>query len=415
LIAGRWALFAAELMVVALRYERISADLSIAAAFGAFLLYNAVALGTLYRLPPHRVAVWVYLAADVLTVGTVTAITGGLSSPFAGLFYLVTLAGAVYYNLAGGLGVAAIAVALLVVSTALTPGLWEELLRGETRTQMIPYLLLSGGYAGHLVGLLKRLHAGRIELEARLRQREQEALLRLRDREIARGVQRAALPDAPSHPTLQVAVRFEPAQEVGGDFYCFFTEGPRLGILLGDVAGKGIAASLVSTSICHLARWLQPMENPEGFLGRLNRHLVDQLPDDQFATAVFIVLDPEAEQAEAYSAGHPPILCLTGDIPQRAPRSNLLLGLLPDVQYFAQRFSFRQGDTLVLYSDGFIEARSPVGTALGVEGLETLARRHAALPPEELSSRLVAETRQSGEVTDDLTLVVVRSTSGGQG
>jgi serine phosphatase RsbU (regulator of sigma subunit) len=69
---------------------------------------------------------------------------------------------------------------------------------------------------------------------------------------------------------------------------------------------------------------------------------------------------------------------------------------------------FRRGDRLVLYSDGFIEARNAAGEELTLEGLEAMLRRHAALPPEELAGRLVEETRAFGEVTDDLPLVVVR-------
>ncbi len=77
-----------------------------------------------------------------------------------------------------------------------------------------------------------------------------------------------------------------------------------------------------------------------------------------------------------------------------------------------ETFRFRNGDTLVLYSDALIETRNPAGEELSIEGLELLVGRHVALPPEDLASRLVAEAHAFGQVTDDLTLVVVRRRPG---
>jgi sigma-B regulation protein RsbU (phosphoserine phosphatase) len=120
------------------------------------------------------------------------------------------------------------------------------------------------------------------------------------------------------------------------------------------------------------------------------------------------ILDPEAERLVVYNAGHPPCLLVSGDTVQRSRYPNLPLGLLPDVSFVAEAFPFRSGDTLVLYSDALIEVRNSAGEELSVDGLEALVRQHAALPPEELATRLVADVHAFGAVTDDLTLVVVR-------
>ncbi|MBI3910818.1 MAG: PP2C family protein-serine/threonine phosphatase [Armatimonadetes bacterium] len=409
LIGGRWAILGAELVAAALRFPRVQESPLAEIALGAMIVYNIVAVWVLYRLPPTRIPVALLLAADVITVGALAGLTGGIDSPFAGLFYLVTLAGAIYYDLTGGLVVATTASAIILISSAVTNSLWEDLVQGHARTQMIPYLILTGGFAGYLVGRLKRLHERRIEIEERLRRIQHEEQLRQREAEIAQRIQQAAFTEPPPHPNFEIAVRFQPAREVGGDFYSFFTYRRRVGVLVGDVSGKGVPAALVSTSLGYLARWLRPLEDPDRFLTAVNRALWERLPEDAFASMAFVVLDPEAERLVIYNAGHPPPLIIGSGAMRRAQTQNLLLGIAADARFEPETFSFRNGDVLVLYSDGFFEVRNPAGELLSLEGLEALVERHAALPPEDLATRLVADVQVFGTVTDDLTLVVVRA------
>jgi len=272
--------------------------------------------------------------------------------------------------------------------------LWRR--RGPP-VSLLPYLLLSGGYAALLVGLRQRLGGLRRE-EQRLRH----------DADAAWETQLATLTPPPPHTWFEAAVRYQPAQAVGGDFYAFFPGGPRLGVILGDVSGKGIPAALASTSICQLARWLRPMEDPDGFLANMNRELLEHLRPETFASMVLAFLDSAAKRLVIYNAGHPPGLIVSGGTVQHLRQSNLPLGMFPGVAFVPESWPLRRGDTLVLYSDGFIEARNAAGEELTLEGLEAMVRRHAALPPEELASRLIDETHAFGEVIDDLTLVVVQ-------
>src|SRR5262249_6995403 len=147
----------------------------------------------LRRAPTHKLPVLPLLIGDVLTVGLLADLTKGLSSPFASLFFLVTLSGALYYDVRGGLGAAAAAVVLLLAGSLPLPGFWEEAVSGMTRTQLIPYLLLHGGVAGYLVSRLKRLHARRIEADAQLRALQAAAELRQHEAAIAQEIQTAAL------------------------------------------------------------------------------------------------------------------------------------------------------------------------------------------------------------------------------
>jgi serine phosphatase RsbU (regulator of sigma subunit) len=408
LIGGRWALFLAELSVVALRFRRIEASFPAEEALAGLVVYNILALLALRGLPPRRVPAAFFLAADIVTVGVLTTFTGRITSPFAGLYFLVILEGAVYHNLAGGVMAAAVASAVILGSSSLAPPIWADVLRGEAGTQMIPHLFLTGGFGGYLVSRLKQLHDRRIEFEERLRHAQYEAGLRQREAMVAREVQRAALVDPPCHPQFEITVRFEPAREVGGDFYSFVSGGAEMGVLIGDVSGKGIAAALTSTSICHLIQYLQPLENPGRFLATLNRGLSGQVPGDVFATMTFARLDPKAERIQIYNAGHPPALIVSGERMQHGQRPNLPLGMFPEAKLVPEAFPFRRGDTLVLYSDGFIEARNPAGELLSVDGFAEMVRRLALLPPEQMASRLVEDTRAFGTVSDDLTLVVAR-------
>jgi serine phosphatase RsbU (regulator of sigma subunit) len=409
LIAGRWALFVAELATVALRFERIRAMPPAEIALVALAVYNVLALWALYLFPPGRIPVVLFLAADLLTVGGLIAATEALRSPFASLFYFVVLMGAIQYGLPGGVVVAAIAGTLLLAAASLTAGSWEAILRGEARTQVLSNLLLMGAFAGYLIRQVNRLHRRHTEIEDRLQDAEHEAELRRREADLAREVQRAALAGSPRHPHLTTAVRFEPVGAVGGDFYAFTTAGQRLGVFLGDVSGKGLPAALTATSVAHLIYAMGPMEDAPLFLDTLNRALLDQLPDEAFVTLVFALLDPLSERALIFSAGHPPPLLLRGAQLEQIRQRGLALGIVADLPFTPEVVRYRREDTLLLYSDGFIEARSPTGELLSLDGLEHLVRQHHDLPPDDLADRLIADTRAFGEVKDDLTLVVVRA------
>ena len=413
-MGGRWALFVAEAAVALLVLDPSRTSPAAVAALAILALYNVAALFALHRLFRTRSPVLSFLAADLLFIGVVVALTGGLGSPFAGLFYLVGLTGAVYYDVVGGLAVALAACGILIATSI--PGLNAGPSGGELTpdsgalmTQMIPYLILHGAVAGYLVGQLKRLQERRREFEERLLQRQYEERIRQQEMDIARRVQCATLPELPAHPEYGLAVRFVPAREVGGDFYSFFTEGERLGLIVGDVSGKGIPAALVSTSVSHLVRQLPVMRDPTGFLAELNRVLLEQIPEDTFASMVLVVADPAERCLTFYNAGHPPPLVIRRGASSRVERANLLLGVSPEARFAPESIEFESGDTLVLYSDAFIEAVGPSGEMLSIEGLESLVRRHAALPPEPQADRLIEDTRAFGRVTDDLTLLILKA------
>lgn len=409
LIGGRWAILLAEFAAILLRlpWLKENADLQGELSVAAVLLYNALVLAILLRRPSREIPAGVFLAVDVLAIGLLVYSTEGIRSPFTGLYYFVILMGAIHYNLLGGLAVAGGAALMILLASVTNEAVWPLIVTGEARTQTVSYLLMTGAFAGYMVRQLKRLHERRIEVEERLRQAQYRAEERGKQAALAREIQRTTLADPPHHPVFHLAVRYEPLQEVGGDFYAFMPAGTRLGVILGDVSGKGLPAALTSTSICHLSYLMRPMDDPRTFLAELNRALAERLPEDAFASLVFASADPETRCLEVYSAGHLPALVVRDHRVERVHLPGLPLGVFPESTFEAAVTSFAPGDLLVLYSDALVETRNEAGREFGLEGLEKLVHDHAGQPPEALAAILAEEVRRFGKVQDDLTLLVV--------
>jgi len=409
LVGGRWITFVAEMVVALLHAPRLQSSPWAAVALIVLAAHNSGSLLLLNEVSLRRIPVALLLIGDVVTVGALVALTGGLGSPFAGLFFVIVLLGAVYYNLTGGLAVAVSACVIMLASSAASENFMESLARGRTRTQIVPYLILHGVVAGQLVWVLKQQYNRRLELEGRVRQAELEERLREQEAAVAHRVQRAAFVAPPEHPLFDTAVRFEPARLVGGDFYSFFSDGARMGVVLGDVSGKGMPAALTATSLSHLIHWLEPMKEPAALLPALGRALSERLPEDTFVTLVFAIIDPEAEHLTLYSAGHPPCLVVRDGETVWAEHPSLPLGIDPHERYEPLELPFHAGDTLLLYSDGMVEARNAAGAMMETAELEARARGLAVLPAGEFGDRLVGEVRSFGTVADDLTLAIVRT------
>ena len=414
LAALRWGILIAELVRVTPPLY-VEPAWEIGGIIALLLLYNLAIFLLLWQRPPVGLPLTAIVVWDLVLIGIVVSLTRGLASPFAGLFLLATVTAAVPYGTRGGLIVGALGGAILVATSAGWPEVWEAVWRGTARTELVAYLVLVGGAVGYFVDTLEQSARQRTEWEARLlatqyeARQATEAALRQRESEIAREIQRAALCEPPTDSMWQIATRFEPAREVGGDYYCMFAEDARLGALIGDVTGHGVPAALVSTSIAHLVYWLRPMARPETFLKRLNHYLFVRLPADTFASMAFALLDTDREELLLYNAGHPPPFVVHDGNVVRTAETNVLLGVLPEFTFTPERYPFRQGDTLVLYSDGFLSVAGPSGERLDLDAMEALVRRFAPLPVEEFATALVAVAQAQDPVEDDLTLVIVRA------
>jgi serine phosphatase RsbU (regulator of sigma subunit)/CHASE1-domain containing sensor protein/anti-sigma regulatory factor (Ser/Thr protein kinase) len=231
----------------------------------------------------------------------------------------------------------------------------------------------------------------------------------------ARSIQHALLPkDLPKLEGWKIAYHYQPAREVGGDFYDFLSldEG-RVGIVIGDVSGKGIAAALVMANTQSVLRAVARRGSipPGQVLAEANEVLYAYIPAGTFVTCFYGILDPKSGRIIYANAGHdPPYLQRNGDAQELMARG-MPLGLMPGMPYEEKESVLAAGDDLLFYSDGLVEAHDPEGEMFGFPRLRKLIMSQSAGSGEELVDFLLAElnrfTGTDSEQEDDITLVTL--------
>jgi serine phosphatase RsbU (regulator of sigma subunit) len=235
--------------------------------------------------------------------------------------------------------------------------------------------------------------------------------------EIARKVQARLFPQTqPPSKTLEYAGVCLPAQQVGGDYYDFLNLGQdRLGLVIGDVAGKGIAAALVMANLqanlrSHCATAL---EQPQRFLQAVNQLFCENTIDSAYATLLFAEYDDRAQRLRFANCGHLHGLLLRKDgALDRLETTATVLGLFDDWDCTIGERLLARGDVFVLYTDGVTEAFDPSGDEFGEERLVAALRRRRALSSQAALDAIVAEVRAFSphEQHDDITLIVAKCT-----
>ena len=237
----------------------------------------------------------------------------------------------------------------------------------------------------------------------------------------ARSIQHALLPkDLPKLQGWKIAYHYQPAREVGGDFYDFLRldEG-RIGLVIGDVSGKGIAAALVMANTQSVLRAVARRGNiaPGQALAEANEVLYAYIPSGTFVTCFYGVLDLESGRLVYANAGHDPPYSQRGGDAQELRARGMPLGLMPGMPYEEKEAVLAAGDDLLLYSDGLVEAHDPEGDMFGFPRLRKLIMAQSAGSGEELVDFLLAElTRFTGtdsEQEDDITLVTLERSKAG--
>ena len=273
-------------------------------------------------------------------------------------------------------------------------------------------LLVGASAAGHFTQddlNLLRLAADRVGLaidHARVYEREHR---------IAETLQRSLLPDRlPQLPGLEVAARYRPAAaeaEVGGDWYDVLSiPGGGVGLVMGDVAGKGLAAaSMVGRLRSALRAYALEGHPPARVVGQLNRLLWAEADESQMATLLFVVIDPAEARVRWVNAGHVPPLLMVGD---RLPHfleggSSVPLGVLPFPEFGEVTVQMEPGSTVVLYTDGLIE-RPGENIDAGMARLAALVRE-APSHPQEVCDHLLRELVPEGGATDDVAILTLRT------
>jgi len=250
-------------------------------------------------------------------------------------------------------------------------------------------------------------------LEARERERIEQEL------KVARLIQQTLLPrDVPHLSGWDVAAYYQPAREVGGDFYDFlyFDDG-RVGFVIGDVTDKGVPAALVMATTRTLLRVIgERLVTPGAVLERVNEVLIDDIPPRMFVTCLYALLDPATGRLCFANAGHDLPFHRSAEGVHEMRATGMPLGLLPGMGYEEKEITLAPGDTVFFYSDGLAEAHSPVGEMYGfprVQELLTGCQGHAHLIACSLDS-LANFTGAGWEQEDDVTLVTLHREAGSE-
>jgi serine phosphatase RsbU (regulator of sigma subunit)/pSer/pThr/pTyr-binding forkhead associated (FHA) protein len=241
-----------------------------------------------------------------------------------------------------------------------------------------------------------------------------------RDLSLAREVVRTFLPSTePNIPGYEFFACNQSALEVGGDYYDFVDlPGPRLGIVVGDVAGKGVPAALVMSRFSAEARaCLRTAPDLATAVCQLNDLMQPISQTDRFVTLAALVLDPATHRLHVVNAGHPPPLLVchaTGELHEITPRDDAgpPLGVCDTYPYPVREVALEPGDTLVVFSDGVTEAMCARGRQLGTRGLRALLEPTAT--PKEMGERILQGVKDHAagcSQQDDITLVCLGRTA----
>jgi len=253
--------------------------------------------------------------------------------------------------------------------------------------------------------------------------REQALEIQARERleqemRVATMIQQQFLPhELPQLPNWQVAAHYAPARAVGGDFYDFIQlPDDRLGLVVGDVTGKGVPAALLMARTQSVLRGEAPrLVSPSKVLQRANDILIAEMPPRMFVTCFYMVLEPATGRVVYANAGHNLPIVRTGDGVLELRATGMPLGLLPDRTYEQKEGLLAAGQSLLLYSDGLDEAHDPSGAMFGTPRVRELMATE--LPGSELIDHLLEELHRfvgrGWDQEDDITLVAVQRTRGG--
>jgi serine phosphatase RsbU (regulator of sigma subunit)/predicted ester cyclase len=235
------------------------------------------------------------------------------------------------------------------------------------------------------------------------------------DLRVARTIQQASLPkEVPQLEGWQIAPFYRPAREVGGDFYDFhyLSEG-RLGLVTGDATGKGMPAALVMSTTCgmlQLAAQSLEVSSPGEVLSRVNETLLARIPLNTFVTCFYAVLDPESGTLRYANAGHDLPYLWHGGCCEELRARGMPLGLMPGMSYEEGEVSLREGDSVLFYSDGLVEAHDPMGEMFGFPRLRARVAEHGE--ERSLGNLLLEElysfVGEGWEQEDDITLLTLK-------
>ena len=265
--------------------------------------------------------------------------------------------------------------------------------------------LLGSDEISREIEVQRRAASGRVEAERRAAQ----------ELEIAKQVQARLFPQtAPAMRTLDYAGVCMQARHVGGDYYDFLSFGPnRLGLLIGDISGKGIAAALLMANLQANLRSQVAMarECPETFLRTVNQTFFENTVESAYSTIFFAEYEDDTQEMRYANCGHLAGLLLRarGGAEQLCP-TGTVLGMFREWDGHMGQCQLGPGDLVALYTDGVTEARNAKGTEFGYRGLLRALRKRKSATAKAVVEGVLGEVEawSAGEQEDDITLIVAK-------
>jgi sigma-B regulation protein RsbU (phosphoserine phosphatase) len=232
------------------------------------------------------------------------------------------------------------------------------------------------------------------------------------DLSLAALIQRRLLPNLDLAPKgWDVRFHYQPAGMVSGDYCDLVETNGGLLFMLGDVSGKGVAASMLMSHLHATFRSLAEAGLPlDRMVEDANRIFCESTLAGQFATLV-VGRATQDGSVEFVSAGHLPLLHIHADGVVPKDSTGVPLGMFCNARFLVHRLALAQGDTVFLYTDGLTEARNRAGQEYGLQRIHALAARHAGNAPDGLIAGCLGDLASFGEglkQTDDLTLLALR-------
>ena len=251
------------------------------------------------------------------------------------------------------------------------------------------------------------------ETSERLRRAEEDREREAQELSAARVIQQQLLPkELPSLPGWRLASYYQPARAVGGDFYDFL-ELPdgQVALVAGDVTDKGIPAALVMTTTHSIFRGDAPgLVSPGAVLEQANNRLYPDIPAHMFVTCLYAVLDPHSGRLRYANAGHNLPYVATADGVTELRARGMPLGAMPDMTYEENETYLAPGESILLHSDGLVEAHNPAGEMFGFPRLQEIVESSSG--SEHLIDECLTELKEfvgsDWEQEDDITLVTLQ-------
>ncbi len=230
--------------------------------------------------------------------------------------------------------------------------------------------------------------------------------LREEELEEARAIQSVMLPSEPLRAgAVRISHQFQPVAAVGGDFLDYFelSDGS-VGLYLGDVSGKGLAAAMYAALAVGTLRGVHKTgQSPAAVLSTLNRRLLVRGVSRRYSATQYALFDPRTAQMHVTSAGMPGPFHLSAEGCRVLEIPGLPPGLFAEAQYDTSTLTLQPGDSILFCTDGITDAFNTDNEAFGIERLQSLCENGLRIPPRELLGRIFAavETFIGGRPQND--------------